>query len=442
MKHEELRRRLVEALTEFGKKKETKVVRERGEPISNPFFWPDPEFGNVERELFSLVDDGWESGWAIDDRSMQRMLRRLIWDALGDSSKENQIEAVVDTFLEKLAIKFTSFTAVVAIQGLRPAKSPIKIGEVTFGTLSDLVDEKSAKEILVSSGGKAPQMWASLRVDAPSESLVADSAARDVESALDLLATLHQRHHMSTGHPGDLRVGSFGFVVSGTQLLRSGFRNEWLRGVGYSVDPDVLVKKHSRYRSGPYPWYDLPADSEFSSALAEAYRRFGHACRLRDDPEAAIPLAVSALESLLSERDDKLYSTTARVILASVMLDEPTMWPIALVGWFLTRHEILHEPFQFRWSEQEASKTFWSLYGVLDLIASFILEGKIRQKKDLLLKLEAQENVEQAVKGVDREVAGLKELQTNALTGPYRQMLGAQIEVWGHIRKKLKSGIR
>src|SRR2546430_2087090 len=94
MKHEELRRRLVETLTEFGKKKETKVVRERGEPIPNPFFWPDPEFGNVERELFSLVDDGWESGWAIDDRSMQRMLRRLIWDALGDSSKENQIEAV------------------------------------------------------------------------------------------------------------------------------------------------------------------------------------------------------------------------------------------------------------------------------------------------------------------------------------------------------------
>jgi len=58
------------------------------------------------------------------------------------------------------------------------------------------------------------------------------------------------------------------------------------------------------------------------------------------------------------------------------------------------------------------------------------------------LKLEAQENVEAAVKGVDREVAGLKELQASALTGPYKQMLGAQIEVWGHIRKKLKSGIR
>ena len=266
----------------------------------------------------------------------------------------------------------------------------------------------------------------------------ADAAAQEVEEALDMLATLDHRSRAFKGHPGEIRLGSIGFASSEGEWKQFGFRNEWHKGQGYYVDPNTAQNNpHLRYKAGPFPWEMLPPDSELAKALKEAYRRFGHATRLSHDPEAAIPLAVSSIESLLSDRHDKQYATAARIMLASVASSQPVIWPPALIGWFEERHDILHRPSQVRWTEKEASEAFWSLYGVLDQISHFVVSGKIIRRDDLISHLMTPTNIEQGKKAVEVEVQKLKELQAKAVTSEYRTDIERGVKTWESISKRL-----
>ena len=121
-----------------------------------------------------------------------------MWKAFKEPSKEGQIKQAVETFLSKITIPLASFTVVVAIKGLRPGRSPLRIGDVSIGMIGDLVDDEIAKEVTVESEGKV-STWAHLQVTVPSEERLADEVSTTVEEALDLLATLDQRSRFFRG---------------------------------------------------------------------------------------------------------------------------------------------------------------------------------------------------------------------------------------------------
>jgi hypothetical protein len=329
----------------------------------------------------------------------------------------------------------------VAIDGLNPLDSPLVVEKVTVGVLQDLVDARIAKEALVQSGGTF-STWALVDVNAPSLEHVAYPAIRGVSETLDFLATLDQRSQAFRGHPGEMRVGSLGFVVSEGPPRQFAIKDDWNRGLKYSIDPETAQNKNRlHYKAGPFPWASLPQDSELSKNLREAYRRFGHACRLGEDPEAAIPLAMSAIESLLSDEYEKRLSTAGRLILASLALGAPAIWPLVITGWFERRNEILHEPSQLIWNPDEASRAFWSLYGVLDLISSYIVSQKIKTRDELLTRLLTQANVGAAKKSIKEQYSALETLQKNALTAQYADEIGQQVKTWKAISDRLKPRI-
>lgn len=435
----ELKRALDQALR---KASVMDVVRSMEPPISNPFFWPDPELRDIEVELFSLVVSHWKSGWRMDDRSMQMLLKQMLWDAYREPAKEGQLAAAVEAFLSQIQVPIGSFEILVALEGLHPPKSAIPVPRAKIGLLMDLVEPEVAKEVTLRSESKFP-VWCLLKVDAPSEVHVAAAGATAVEEALDFLATLDQRSREFRGNPAEVRLGPVGFIIdTGGQLKPFVFRNEWGRSWGYSVDPETAENKpRLHYRTGPFPWEDLPKGNELSENLQEAYRRFGHARRLAHDPEAAIPLAISALETLLSIRNDKKHAAAGRLILASIALDAATMWPLELVAWFEHRNKILHVPFYARWTEREALRALWSLYGVLDLVSHFIVTQKVSTQKDLLDRLLTSENVDRAKKAIGRQIDSLKDLLAKALTPSYKKHLGLLIETWQDIGKSLEARV-
>ncbi len=416
------------------------LVREFGSPLSNPFFWPYPgELGEAEREIFALMRSQWKADWLLEDRALQQVIRQLLWEAVGAGEQDTErIKSAVGNFVAELTVQTTSFTAVVAIEGVSSLLDPVDVGGCRFGIIQDLLPEGNWRDV-VNLCREAVAVWALLTVQVPSEKHISGVVATKAEDALDLLSTLDHRSRLQMGYPGTMRVGRFGFVVGDGEKPREfPIPDEWWFWGDYRLDPKTAKEESRlRYLANPFPWRGMTQGTELSRALKESYRRFGHAKRLSHEPEAAIPLALSAIEYLLAGKRDKRHTTVARMILASIALDEPTVWPLKMISWFERRNVILHESFRPRWTSREANSAFWSLYRVLDLAASFAVEKGLDTRAALIEALENEANVLEARGAVESEIRKLRELADSALTSQYRRLIGDEIDTWKSVLRHL-----
>ena len=423
--------------TELGAK-----IQARGEPQYAIFFWPEPgDIGRLELTVYDLVVRNWKGKWRQDERTIQRQVRTLLWETFRpDPMAElgDRPASTIDKFLERISVEEKDFLFLIEVENLRLVESPLSIDDVRVGYTFDLVPAEMARRVNAKAH-RASGVWFEIRVSAPHEKLALSTAFGRAEEALDILATLDQRSRDRRGTIERVCIGSFYLQPDRSETGDAGYHNP-LAWRDYTIGKSFVEGDPSpRYKAPVFPWRELPEGCELALALREAYRRFGHARRLADDPEVAIPLAMSALETLLVAEQSKGIPATARLIQASIMTDRPTLWPLELFEWFERRNSIVHEWERgpIRWDANASSRAFWSLYGVLDLVADAGIRGKHRTRESLHKALKDAGREAEAREVVNKRIADLAGEMDHALTDQHRGMLAGTIEIWKKVQKHL-----
>lgn len=397
------------------------------------------ELGQIEQEIFTLLNQHVD----LADRNAERFawwsIQQMLADAHATDNDEG-VEKAVDDFLNRFEAELTAFHVLFPLQGVKSFRPSIEIENCTFGALSDLVPGETQMG-LPEQAETASDVWALADVEASKEEQAARVARHDCRAALQILATLAFRSR-SVSNPRAANLSSVGYVLD-DEMTPIHFSRSHFDLWEFRVQPELLKKGPTMdYAEGPIPWTELPEEAELRSTLREAYRRLGNAARSSEDPEVAIPLAVSAVEHLLAgdREHNKSKRAAGRMIVAAARTDSHFIWPLKLYAWFQDRHEILHDLSSSPWSPKTARRTLWLLYGILDTVAHLIVSEDLQTKEKLFAELAEPSAISEATEWVDGQIERFEELRDDATTSAYRRQMGEIVGVWGDIKKAINQG--
>lgn len=345
-------------------------------------------------EIISCI--GLDGDWAPGDESLEPLVNRVVYRHLNEKwgvdaiAEELTSRCQTDVFAHKVAIEIT---------GLGGMESPLPVGNVTFGQL----DHFAATHKLET----RPDLWAKglagtkdlvvafLEVEAPTPNHVHRIALREVERALDALASVFLRRMFDTGPPWELHVGKWMWrwpVESDADDEGSfGFHNPWMRGFLFEIDRKTLLpQERPRLQAEAFPWIGLP-EGEVRRTLQQAYETMGSAVRHAPRARTSIALAWTAIETTLAPQvdgillgGDRAARAIATRLLLAVATGGGTTEPTALANFYLRRNRVVHEAYDAHWDEKEASRKLTDLYHHLDEFASFCVERNAVTWNDVL----------------------------------------------------------
>lgn len=347
--------------------------------------------------------------WQATEDFVHRVALLAGYQAIVEDKTVDEIAGMME---EKLTISLTSHWVAFEVHGLKPGKTPIRIGEYRIGLLQTLTEELDLEIDRELWGHKDPDpaetVVVMVQVDAPDANKTTGPAGRACEEALDLLATIDYRARFNHGPPWEPRIGRRCWIwPDGESKTAAGVSNEWMHGYDYEVNHDVLTStKDTRFQAPIDAWLHLP-EGDMRDALTRAYVSIGAAMRRAPDAHASVTRAWTAIETVyaMGRPQDLGGDRSARAVANRFKLAAAagtgTTDPFELARFYFLRNDVLHEAIPWQWSSKAPGKKLWPLYLHLDHLAGFCITEGITTREELDQRLNDAKIVEDTRKWIE-----------------------------------------
>jgi hypothetical protein len=416
------------------------LVRSRGKPVANPFFWPDRgALGSVEREV-EMVARAEMGIFTPDSLFVRYKIREFLWRVYRDGDPgEPRIKSSAKRLMRAIRVPLVDFDVMWDVANLDLPDGALSAGPVQLGVLDCICQEHAQLLRARYSWVASANILARTQVQAPDRDLAIPVSREEVEDALDILCVTYARTRISLGDFDGLSVGeNVVFLDPDPAQVTS----RWVRGrrnFMHVVLPNSAWNGVGSLRKAPVrPWESVPPTAPISELLQRAYRRFGQAVRNQGDANACLPLAMSSLEVLLGPEHPNRYVLASRLVRASLLAGQAVPHPVELANWYDMRSKVLHEGRAIKWTNK-GQDLLWDTYEILDAISALCIREGIPEKAGLVAVLSTQPIVKQAAQVIDTEIKNLETVRNQAVSSTAKTRLNRTIEEWKRIRGQVRN---